>query len=232
MKHFLKVSTLSFLVVEMGNLSLVKSLSHLKEEQKHSDEIFLEPVGLAFTRGSLAEISGEPSSGKTSLTLSLLSKLTQEGEVCAVVDSSDCFDPCSAALAGVALENLLWVKCDGNMENAFTTADYLVQAKGFGAIWLNLNGISEQKLRYVPRTYWYRYRNRIKGTPTFFLVTAEESVAGSASQQSLAFSRQRTVWSGAGRFKLLREFHLSLHSKKQFYGKPLLTKIEFNYSDV
>jgi RecA/RadA recombinase len=216
----------------MGNLSLVKSLSHLKEEQKHSDEIFLEPVGLAFTRGSLAEISGEPSSGKTSLSLSLLSKLTQEGEICAVVDSSNSFDPCSAALAGVALENLLWVKCDGNMENAFIAADYLVQAKGFGAIWLNLSGISKQKLRYVPRTYWYRYRNRIKETPTFFLVTAEESMVGSASQQSFIFSRERTVWSGTGRFKLLRQFHISLHSKKQFYGKPLLTKIEFDYSDV
>jgi energy-coupling factor transporter ATP-binding protein EcfA2 len=220
------------LVVEMGNLSLVKSLSHLKEEQKHSDEIFLKPVGLAFTRGSLAEISGEPSSGKTSLSLSLLSKLTQEGEVCAVVDSSNSFDPCSATLAGIALENLLWVKCDGNMENAFTAADYLVQAKGFGAIWLNLNGISKQKLRRVPRTYWYRYRTRIKETPTFFLITAEEPVAGSASQQSFVFSRQKTIWSGTGRFKLLREFHLSLHSKKQFYGKPLLTKIEFDYSDV
>jgi hypothetical protein len=162
----------------------------------------------------------------------LLSKLTQEGEVCAVVDSTNSFDPRSATLAGVALENLLWIKCGGNMENAFTAADYLVQAKGFGAIWLNLNGIAKQKLRYVPRTYWYRYRNRIKETPTFFLVTCEESVAGSASHQSFVFSRERTVWSGAGRFKLLREFHLSFHSKKQFYGKPLLTKIEFDYSDV
>jgi len=216
----------------MGNLSLVKSLSHLKEEQKHSDEIFLKSVGLAFARGALAEITGEPSSGKTSLSLTLLSKLTQEGEVCAVVDSSNSFDPRSASLAGVALENLLWVKCDGNMENAFIAADYLVQAKGFGAIWLNLNGISKQKLRYVPRTYWYRYRNRIKETPTFFLVTSEESVAGSASHQSFVFSRERAIWSGAGRFKLLREFHLSFHSKKQFYGKPLLTKIEFDYSDV
>ena len=216
----------------MGNLSLVKSLSHLKEEQKYSDEIFLKTAGLAFTRGSLAEISGGPSSGKTSLTLTLLSKLTQEGEVCAVVDSSDSFDPCSAALANVELENLLWVKCGGDIEKAFMSADYLVQAKGFGAIWLDLSGLSKKQLRLVPRTYWYRYRNRIKETPTFFLVTSEESVAGSASQQSFVFSRERTVWSGTGRFKLLREFHLSLHSKKQFYGKPLLTKIEFDYSDV
>lgn len=215
----------------MGHLSLVKSLSHLKEEQKYSDEILLESVGLAFTRGTLAEIAGEPSSGKTSLSLSLLSKLTAAGEVCAVVDSSNSFDPRSAALAGVELENLLWVKCGGDMEKAFMAADYLVQAKGFGAVWLNLNGIPIQQLKFVPRTYWYRYRNRVKETPTLLLVTAEEPVTGSASQQSFLFSRERTLWSGSGRFKLLREFRISMNSRKQFYG-PIQTKIEADYTDV
>jgi len=216
----------------MGHLSLVKSLSHLKEEKKHSDEILLEPFGLSFTRGTLAEIAGEQSSGRTSLALSLLSKLTRNGEVCALVDSGNSFDPCSAVLAKVELENLLWVKCGGDMEKAFMAADYLVQAKGFGAVWLNLNGIPKQRLRFVPRTYWYRYRTRIKETPTVLLVTAEEPVTGSASQQSFLFSRAHTAWSGTGRYKLLREFHLSLHSRKEFYGSPLLTKIEAGYTDV
>ena len=97
----------------MSHLSLVQSLSRLQEEQKYSDEVLLESVGLAFTRGTLAEIAGQPSSGKTSLLLTLLSKLTAAGEICAVVDSSDSFDPCTAVLAGVELENLLWVKCGG-----------------------------------------------------------------------------------------------------------------------
>lgn len=215
----------------MGHLRLVKSLSHLKKEQRYADEIVLGAAGLAFTRGNLAEIAGEPSSGKTSLTLALLSKLTREGEVCAVVDSSDSFDARSAYLAGVTLENVLWVKCGGELEKAFLAADYLVQAKGFGLIWLNLNGLSKHRLKRVPRTYWYRYRTRIKETPTLFLVTAAEPVAGSASQQSFQFSRERTVWSGAGRFKLLREFHLGLRSRKEFYG-PMHTKIEADYTDV
>ena len=219
-------------VDQMGHLSLVKSLSHLKEEQKHSDEILLESVGLSFTRGTLAEIAGEASSGRTSLSLSLLSKLTRTGEVCAVVDANNSFDPCSAVLAKVELENLLWVKCSGDIEKAFMAADYLVQAKGFGAIWLNLNGIPKHQLSCVPKTYWYRYRNRIKETPTFFFITAEEPVTGSASQSAFLFSRKQTVWSGTGRYKLLREFHLSFHSRKQFYGKPLPAKIEFDYTEV
>lgn len=215
----------------MGHLRLVKSLSHLKEEQSYADEILLGGVGLSFTRGNLAEIAGEAGSGKTSLTLSLISKLTQEGEVCAVVDSCDSLDVRSAYLANVALENVLWIKCGGNLERAFLSADYLVQAKGFGAIWLNLSGLSKNKLKRVPRTYWYRYRTRIKETPTLFLVTAEEPVTGSASQQSFQFSREGTVWSGVGKFKLLREFHLSAHSRKEFLPAAR-TVIEADYTDV
>ena len=216
----------------MSHLSLVKNLSHLQEEQRFVDEVLLETSGLALTRGSIAEIAGEPSSGKTSLSLSLLAKLTAAGEICAVVDSCNSFDPRSAVLAGVELENLLWVKCGGDIEKTFLSADYLVQAKGFGAIWLNLNGLPQQKLRMVPKTYWYRYRNRIKETPTLLLVTAEESVTGSASQQSFLFSREGVNWSGNGRFKLLREFQIRMHSRKQFFREPLRTKIEADYTDV
>ena len=216
----------------MSHLSLVKNLSHLQEEQRFVDEVLLETSGLALTRGSIAEIAGEPSSGKTSLSLSLLAKLTAAGEICAVVDSCNSFDPRSAVLAGVELENLLWVKCGGDIEKAFLSADYLVQARGFGAIWLNLNGLPQQKLRMVPKTYWYRYRNRIKETPTLLLVTAEESVTGSASQQSFLFSREGVNWSGNGRFKLLREFQIRMHSRKQFFREPLRAKIEADYTDV
>ncbi|MEO6052286.1 MAG: hypothetical protein ABIP78_13285, partial [Pyrinomonadaceae bacterium] len=170
--------------------------------------------------------------GKTSLALALLSKLTVAGEVCSVVDSTGSFDPYTASLAGVTLENLLWIKCGGNLEKAFMAADYLVQAKGFGAIWLNLNGLPERSLRMVPKTYWYRYRTRIKETPTILLVTAAEHVTGSASQQSFIFSRERAVWSGSGRYKLLRELHLKMHSRKGYYGEAFRTRIEMDYTEI
>lgn len=218
--------------IYMRHLSLVKSLSHLQEEQKHSEEVALDAVGIALTRGTLSEFFGGASSGRTSLALNLLAKLTALGEVCAVVDSCDAFDPCSAAKSGVTLDSLLWVRCGGNLEQAFTAADYLVQAKGFGAVWLNLGGLPMQKLRMVPRTYWYRYRTRIKETPTLFVVTSEEPVAGSAAHRSFEIVRKDTVWSGLGRYKLLREFHLGLYSRKHFYGPQTAAKIEFDYSDV
>ena len=213
-------------------LKLIKTLSRLREEQRHSEEIVLASAGLSIGRGAVTEIAGGASSGKTSMSLALLSQLTRNGEVCAVVDSTGSFDPCTANQAGVELGNLLWIKCGGDIEKAFMSADYLVQAKGFGAIWLNLGGLPERLLKMVPKIYWYRYRTRIKETPTILLVTAEEHVTGSASQQSFVFTREQAVWSGSGRFKLLREFHLKMHSRKGYYGEALRTRIEMDYTEA
>lgn len=63
--------------------------------------------------GSLMEIFGPVSSGRTSLLFSILAEMTQEGKACALVDVSDSFDPRSAATAGVNLPQLLWVRCNG-----------------------------------------------------------------------------------------------------------------------
>src|SRR6202140_2454654 len=65
--------------------------------------------GLA--RGCLTEICGTASSGRTSVLLFALARATQRGEVCALVDASDAFDPASAAGAGMEMSRLLWVRC-------------------------------------------------------------------------------------------------------------------------
>ena len=62
-------------------------------------------------RGALTEICGPASSGRTSLLLSLMAVATTRGEVCALVDACDAFDPESAAAAGVDWKRLLWVRC-------------------------------------------------------------------------------------------------------------------------
>jgi recombination protein RecA len=67
--------------------------------------------GLA--RGCLTEICGTASSGRTSVLLFALARATQRGEVCALVDASDAFDPASAAAAGMEMTRLLWVRCRG-----------------------------------------------------------------------------------------------------------------------
>src|SRR5713101_1232174 len=65
--------------------------------------------GLA--RGCVTEICGAASSGRTSVLLFALARATQRGEVCALVDASDAFDPASSVAAGMVMNRLLWVRC-------------------------------------------------------------------------------------------------------------------------
>src|SRR6266853_6058245 len=68
-------------------------------------------LGGGFPRGSLVELCGPASSGRTSLAFSLLARATERQEACAFVDVSDSLDPVSLAAAGVALPRLLWFRC-------------------------------------------------------------------------------------------------------------------------
>jgi hypothetical protein len=216
----------------MAQLTLVKTLARLQEEQKHSEELLLDAFGLEMTRGSVVEIAGGPSTGKTSLAMAVLAQLTASGEICACVDATGSFDPRSAVLAGVELNDLLWIRCGGDVEKTFIAADYLVQAKGFGCIWMNLAGLPKDKLKMVPKTYWFRYRTRIKETPTIMLVTTGEHTTGSASHGDFVFEREKTAWSGTGKFKLLRELELTMRSRKGMYGDAFRARIEMDYSEV
>jgi hypothetical protein len=67
-------------------------------------------------RGCLTEIYGPSSSGRTTLFLAALAAATRRGEFCVVVDASDALDPHSVAAAGVELDRLLWIRCDGDSQ--------------------------------------------------------------------------------------------------------------------
>lgn len=83
----------------------------------HSPDLF--PTGIAqldalleggIPRGGVTEISGEPSTGKTTLALALLAEVTSRGSACAWVDVQDTLNPESAAACGVLLPQLLWIR--------------------------------------------------------------------------------------------------------------------------
>jgi len=66
--------------------------------------------------GAISELVGPECSGRTSLALSFLARITQAGKVCAWIDVSNTFDPLSAASIGVDLTRLLWVRCGVPLE--------------------------------------------------------------------------------------------------------------------
>src|SRR5437660_1519471 len=102
-------------------------------------EVELQPCGITeldavlgggFPRGSLVELCGPASSGRTSLAFSLLAQATERQEACAFVDVSDCLDPISLAAAGVELPRLLWIRCGemGGREPDLKSSSYFAPA--------------------------------------------------------------------------------------------------------
>ena len=87
-------------------------------------------LGGGFPRGSLVELCGPGSSGRTSLAFSLLAQVTERQEACAFVDVSDSLDPISLAAAGVELPRLLWIRCGetGDRGSDIKTSSYFTPA--------------------------------------------------------------------------------------------------------
>jgi len=145
-------------------------------------------------RGSLTEIYGPPSSGRTSLLISALASRTAASEVCALVDARDAFDPYSAEAAGVQLKQLLWVRCR-SVDQALRATDLLIQGGGFGLIALDLSDTSPHVVRHVPLQVWFRFRRAVEYTPTVLVVLEQESNAKTCASLVLGLRAQTTQWS-------------------------------------
>jgi recombination protein RecA len=149
-----------------------------------------------FPRGSLTEIYGPPSSGRTSLLISALASRTAASEVCALVDARDAFDPISAEAAGVQLKHLLWVRCH-NVDQALRSTDLLIQGGGFGMIALDFSDTPAQMVRYVPLQVWFRFRRAVESTPTILVVLEQESNAKTCASLVLQLRLRQAHWSRA-----------------------------------
>jgi hypothetical protein len=178
-------------------------------------------------RGAIVEIFGAPSSGRTSLALTILSTLIQQGEVCALVDGTDAFDPESGAAAGIDMRHLLWVRCR-NLDQVLRSADLLLQGGGFGAVVLDLSDLPQQAVRGVPLAVWFRFQRVLENTPTVLLLIGRESAAKSAAAVVLRANLREAAWYGGASSVshglLLTQTHLDVeilrirHSRCRFPG--------------
>jgi|HigsolmetaAR201D_1030396.scaffolds.fasta_scaffold09486_2 RecA/RadA recombinase len=164
--------------------------------------------------GAITEIFGSPSSGRTSLLLSLFAAMSMQGKVCALVDSTDSFDPASAERAGVRLANLVWVRCNRHAGHAFKAADMLLHGGGFGLIALDLADLPRRVLQHIPLSYWYRFRRAIEHTPASLVVLSTEPQVKSCATLLLETKRSRLDLSGAPGFHLLRGLEMQLLPRK------------------
>jgi recombination protein RecA len=84
-------------------------------------------------RGRVVEIYGPESSGKTTLTLSVISEAQKAGGTCAFIDAEHALDPVYAGRLGVRVDDLLVSQPDTG-EQALEIADMLVRSAAVDVI--------------------------------------------------------------------------------------------------
>lgn len=144
-----------------------------------------------FPRGRLSEIAGPPSSGRTSLALALLARTTREGEVAAVVDGADAFDPLSARDAGALLERVLWVRAPRCAE-ALRSTERILEAHGFALVLLDL---AIPELRLAPAT-GPRLARAAASTGTALVVLTAQRAMGTAAEVAIELAAAQTCFTG------------------------------------
>ncbi len=181
--------------------------------------------------GAISELTGPESSGRTSLALAFLARCTAENRVCAWVDVNDAFDPESAAANGVALRQVLWVRCqDKNAPNrklpreqpgarpwtrldqALRATDLLLQASGFAAIVLDLGATAREHGNRIPAATWFRFRQAADHARCSLVVLGRAAYAQSSAAVVLECTRQQVMTAGE---TVLRGFKFAVRSSRE-----------------
>ena len=148
-----------------------------------------DPLGGGMRRGHLSEIVGERSAGCTTLWLAMAAAATARGEVVALIDTHDRFDPVSAEAAGVDLTRLLWVRESGHADRALKAMNLVLQAGGFGLVAFDLSDVRGPALRQFPHTTWMRIARIVEGSLTVAMLIGAEHIARSPGGATIVLER-------------------------------------------
>lgn len=184
-------------------------------------------LGGGFRRGHLSEIVGRRSTGRTTLLCQVCAAATARGEIVALVDTHDRFDPASAASAGIDLSRVLWIRLSagsrrpelvegrdrGDASRALKAMTLVLQAGGFGIVALDLADVRSAALRQLPITTWMRLARVIEGSQTVALLVSAEHLARGPGGVTIALDAPEAAaagrWAGhADRARLLCGVHV------------------------
>jgi hypothetical protein len=148
-----------------------------------------------------------------------LAAATGRGEIVALVDALDRFDPGSAAAVGVELSHVLWARGGADAEaaaggdvatsgpallraldRAVKAFGLVLQAGGFGVAALDVGDVPARALARLPFTTWRRLQRAVEGSDIVALILASEPVSRSARGLSLRLAidpATTPVWAGA-----------------------------------
>jgi hypothetical protein len=159
-------------------------------------------------RGQLSALVGARSSGRATLLASLMAAATVRGELVALVDVLDMFDPESAQAAGIDLDRLLWIRghvsanpglCrDMNqraMEQAIRALTLVLSAGNFGLVVFDAAEAPADAWRRLPFTTWLRLERMLEGQQTMCVLVGGEPMARSRAGFIVKLSAHRSKFS-------------------------------------
>jgi hypothetical protein len=172
-------------------------------------------------RGQLSELVGPASAGRTSLMCQLLASATRAGELVAVVDVLDRFDPASAAAAGVGLDRLLWIRSesDQTVSRSIKALNLVLSAGGFGLVVLDAGGVPPRSLGQLPFTTWLRVQRVIEGSDTACVLLADVPVARSPAGLSVRLGGAAPAAVRVERGSTSPDFHARVRANR-YVGRP------------
>ncbi len=168
-------------------------------------------------RGRISEIVGRRSSGKTSLAAAFISAATRHGEVAAVIDLANAFDPSTMAEAGVDLSRVLWAavpasnavweratedlqsssyfrgaktRVDNSMRSFLRAAEMVLEAGGFGLLVMDFG----DRGFTLPSSSALRLARMAERSGTAVLVVAPRPVCGTFAALSLELASMRRLF--------------------------------------
>lgn len=165
-------------------------------------------LGGGLIRGQLHELIGPAGAGATAVLRAALSAATARGELCALIDPGDAFDP---AQQGVDLDRLLWVRPRDPVQ-ALRAAEIALEAR-FSLVALDLGDICVLPPSRAPRgviqvvrfekkapspgaSPWARLARRAEKHGGALLLLARAPQAGTFAAATIELERGRVQWEG------------------------------------
>jgi hypothetical protein len=195
-------------------------------------------LGGGLPRGQVSEVVGPASSGRSWIMATAVAAATQRGELVALVDTLDRFDPASASATNIVWANLLWVRgpslglsatatrlalgrhqSDGDggvlvraVDRAVKAAAMVLSAGGFGLVVLDFSDVPSRVIRQLPMTTWLRLQRLVEGRDTVALLIGGEQTTRGPGGVSVGLSRApgfTARWTGAtDRARMLDGFNV------------------------
>ena len=129
----------------------------------------------------------------------MVAAATARGEVVALIDTYDRFDPASAAAAGVDLSRLLWVREARRCRRALKAMNLVLQAGGFGLVAFDLADVRRRRCGSFPTRPGCASRASIEGSQTVAVLLGAEHIARSPGGVTIALDRDVRVRRSNGR---------------------------------